>query len=924
MKTKLLSVLIAMLSITVAAETWYVSENGAGDGSEGNPMAFTGAVAAAKDGDTILLAAGTHSFAEIVTISNAVTIKGESRANTFIKPAATFRLHIKHADAMLEEVDIKGATTYGLQLDAGNLKNVTISDAVVGGSRPFYMTGGYADGIIVTNCTASSWDGRAGGLITGGVITNSYIVNNKCTISGQRTGAGIEMRGGVLTHSVIANNTAKGDDNACPGITINGGLVNYCVITNNNAGAGSSNPSAGGIYVYGGSPQIKNCLIQGNTIAYGYPGGIFCKSTATFENCTIVGNKSSKSTVDGVRLDSGTMNYCLIWDNADTPDAINLSAKSGTKITYTCAPEASSGDGNVTATPLFADAQNGDYRHAYGSAAIDASPEVTSSPVDILGNPRARTYSGKNDTPYDLGCYEYVLPAGQDFGFAVTTAAESYPMGTAVVFTLITETELSEATYSFLNVNTGSLATHTETVSPNAAYSHEFAAGEYSVSIEAVGAKGGAASYSLPYTIKVQPSHTYISSKGKHIYPYNTEVNASTNLQDAIDATYATVENPGIVSILPGTHVIAKEASPIGTAVGNTERYLAVVSTPLTIQGESEETTVICAEGVRGIYICHDNAMIQNLAITNTKDRAIHLVKGHAKNLTLRDNFMSSQNAGVLTLSGGIAERMTITNNVIGRYAWDERAVYISGGVLQDSFVGANNGEGRGRRCAPGVHLKSGALLRTTIAKNMGPVDDASPGLLLEGGTVDSCIISCNTNTTASNNPGPAGIYVRGGSPIVRNTLVIDNISEANQDGCQGGIYCKSTATFDSNTMIGNFNTANSAYSGICMTSGTIINSIIWGNGDTDVNLRKNSSVKVTYTCSQETIEGDGNTSEEPRFVRGTYKPSRYAAHLCNAGLAQSWMQDATDLAGKPRISGYAPDLGAYENNTKPTVMTLQ
>ena len=46
----------------------------------------------------------------------------------------------------------------------------------------------------------------------------------------------------------------------------------------------------------------------------------------------------------------------------------------------------------------------------------------------------------------------------------------------------------------------------------------------------------------------------------------------------------------------------------------------------------------------------------------------------------------------------------------------------------------------------------------------------------------------------------------------------------------------------------------------------TITNSILWGNAGTDL-LVVDADVTVTYTLSEEGIDGEGNLSDDPRFT---------------------------------------------------------
>ncbi len=69
-----------------------------------------------------------------------------------------------------------------------------------------------------------------------------------------------------------------------------------------------SSAFAGGIYISGASPTIKNCVITNNSASSGSGGGVYSisNSTPTLENCTISNNTSAEHGA-GIYVDSSTI-----------------------------------------------------------------------------------------------------------------------------------------------------------------------------------------------------------------------------------------------------------------------------------------------------------------------------------------------------------------------------------------------------------------------------------------------------------------------------------------------------------------------------------------------------------------------------------------------------------------------------------------
>jgi hypothetical protein len=94
--------------------------------------------------------------------------------------------------------------------------------------------------------------------------------------------------------------------------------------------------------------------------------------------------------------------------------------------------------------------------------------------------------------------------------------------------------------------------------------------------------------------------------------------------------------------------------------------------------------------------------------------------------------------------------------------------------------------------------------------------------------------------------------------------------------------------------------------------SATIRNSIAWYNEGSENVF--GTSITGYYNCIQGwTTLTDGTISNAPLFISPTDYQLRYESPCVNAGTNLTWMADAADLAGNPRIIGPVADMGAYE-----------
>ena len=237
----------------------------------------------------------------------------------------------------------------------------------------------------------------------GGGISNSGTLSlSNCTLSGSsaHTGGGIHNNCGVLTvkNSTISKNSAYNGG----GISNEIGVLNVmnCTFSENSA-TSDNDGSGGGIYNYYGTLTATNCSLSKNSAYNG--GGIYnvgSFSVATLNNTIVAGSMTRHPWLDiyypsaDIYFDSGALtgSHNLIGNGSGLSSFVD--GVNGNLV----------GTSESPIDPGFVDPDNGNYRLAAGSSAIDAGDNglVPSGVItDLDGNYRIAGGT------VDIGAYEF-------------------------------------------------------------------------------------------------------------------------------------------------------------------------------------------------------------------------------------------------------------------------------------------------------------------------------------------------------------------------------------------------------------------------------------------------------------------------------------------------------------------------------------
>ena len=268
--------------------------------------------------------------------------------------------------------------------------------------------------------------------------------------------------------------------------------------------------------------------------------------------------------------------------------------------------------------------------------------------------------------------------------------------------------------------------------------------------------------------------------------------------------------------------------------------------------------------------------------------------------------------AGVTVLDGNHARRLLWvgTNVVVDGFTVRNGiadfggGVYVSGGTVRDCSVDSCQATENGG----GIHVETGTVERCCVSGNAASAYGG--GINLQRGcAVLSCIIASNRCTDAvGGEGGGVAMGIGGGKSLLRNCLVYANTATN-----VGGIYVMATGQVENCTIVNN---RGFGAGGLILWQGaTLLNNIVYsnrGNGAAHDNYDDYGGI-WSNNCTFPAI-GVNCITNDPRIAGGlaglrlaTNSPCR------DAGLTLAWMAAGADLDGLPRISGTAPDLGAYE-----------
>lgn len=856
-------------------------------------------VAAAEEGAELMLDEGTYYIDREIVIEKELTLRGQGRDKTFIKPELSVQtrgINMKSAGSIVEDVTIAGFTNVlkeagsGVRMENGKLNRVRVTG---------------------NQCYSYHLKAGAGIYMSGGVVTNSIIENNSAESGyGGVEGIGICMTKGLVVDCVITNNWRDRNEFKGGGVCIGGaGTLQRCLVMGNgskNKGNNTANTRGMGVYLKSAGAVVDQCLIISNdihgvllengtvknsvimgheTTSAAYTAGVEMKG-GNLWNCTITENQSP-NTFAGLKMTGGTSVNNIVYGNGELGD---VSATSGTfhtnLVSGLSGVTTMKAVGNIVSDPFFQNLEEGDFSIGFNSPALDAGATIAAVSQDLAGVERPQ------GAGHDIGAYEWVAAAGGELACAIIVSQTRVMEGEAV--SIRARVQGGTGTYTYTWYVDGQLREETgdtpsfENLEPGA---H---------SVRLVVSDGESVQEAVTENpIEICPLVVYVSKNGSNSFPYNTEAKAAQSVNDAFAALWKASDIVSVINIGEGEYILSAELA---------------CTTPIQILGAGRDLTILDGSELgyafRAIDVAEDGVVVKDLTICKCKNN----VGGTAIRME-RDGWLES---------------IRVTENCVrnpdgGSQLGGSAGIYMSAGVVTNCLVDANWADSSyGGFDGVGIRMSGGLVVDSTICDNWrrrGQV--LGVGVSVRGGTLLRCMIKGNHNFNIAPDADDTqgmGLYVAGNGAVVQNCSVISNgFSGIRIDS--GSIY---------NTLVSGHQKlgSNKTTAGVWQRGGNLYNCTIAGN--VSLNELNSDLVRIggnlvnCIVVKTETEAGENDKSNllavDPKFKnsgKGDYH-LRQTSPAINAGDNTVWedFDHPTDLDGNNRLgveSDGKVDIGCYE-----------
>ncbi len=355
----------------------------------GDYASIQGALDAAVNGDTVLVAPGEYVITEPLSFNRAgplknIVLRSEAGAEaTTIRMGDELTVPGEASVIVFERGESARSRLEGFTITGG--RGRTENDPIGGGILCAEGSSPRVSGCRILGNSAMGPGGFQNGGMGGGIYCKdgSDIVLENCVIADNiaNLGAGVccEKASPVLDGCLVSGNaaTSQGGGMFCSATPLElmelidcrfdgntaqqGGavflqgciepLIESCVFSGNHADG-----SGGGMHSESSSPQVEDCTFLGNSASQrggaAFLSGVVPDSDSLLAHCTIVGNQAP--TTGGLHCEeSGTLiTSCILWDNSG--GSLSLSGRA--QVIFSCVDSEPPwlGKGNLSDDPLFA------------------------------------------------------------------------------------------------------------------------------------------------------------------------------------------------------------------------------------------------------------------------------------------------------------------------------------------------------------------------------------------------------------------------------------------------------------------------------------------------------------------------------------------------------------------------------------------
>jgi hypothetical protein len=368
-----------------------------------NYLTIQEGIDAAAAGDTVLVRDGRYLLDSALDFNGkGLIVRSENGAkNCILDGQQAGRIVYFHSNEGSNAILSGFTITNGLSTSGGGVyiyaSSPTITDCVITTNRASVESGLAQGGGLYLEASAAT--------IRNCTISGNYALS---AVYGTANGGGIYINGGapILTNIILNGNTASAGTDAEGGGIYSAGSVlsiNASTISTNSAINGYRYIRGGGMFFSRSTLSMANCIIYGNSADLG--GGIYFDGSSSFSsltNCTIVRNTAT--TFGGslyFKRTSARVFNSILWENS--PEEVRLEGTSSPVITFSDVYGGYFGNGNIDASPNFADMEQQNF-HLTSTSPVR---NVGSNTAMILPSFDKDGSSRIIDNVVDMGAYEY-------------------------------------------------------------------------------------------------------------------------------------------------------------------------------------------------------------------------------------------------------------------------------------------------------------------------------------------------------------------------------------------------------------------------------------------------------------------------------------------------------------------------------------
>ncbi len=871
-----------------------------------------------------------------------------------------------YADGTLVAVTATAAAGYhfvnwtGTAVTAGDVANPAAASTTVKVDSDFTLVANFAVNPIESfTLTVSSGDG--GAATTPGEGTFTYPQGTLVAVvatadPGYRFAGwtGTAVTGGDVTDPAAASTTVHMHTNFT--LIANFVISQYTLTTSSGDGGAVSTPGEGTFsYAYGTAVPVA---------ATAEPHYHFVNWTGTAVTAGRVASTTSASTT--VTMDAA---YTLVANFA--LDQVTLTASSGDGGAVSTPGEGTFTYAFGTAVPVAATAEPHYHFVNWTGTAVTAGrvASTTSASTTV-------TMDAAYTLVANFALDQVTLTASSGDGGAVSTPGEgtfTYAFGTAVPVAATAEPHYHFVNWTGTAVTAGKVASTTSastTVTMDAAYTlvANFALDQ--VTLTASSGDGGAVSTpgegtfsyaygtAVPVTATAEPHYHFVNWTGTAVTAGKVASETSASTTVTVDAAYTLVANFALdtysLTITASHGSVTRTPDKASYAYGETVTLNATATTGYEFDrwaGDQSGTTNPVTLAMDGNKTITANFTAHRWSLT------VSCTAGGAVLSPGQGTFKFDQDAKVILEArpdplfrfvGWQGSLSTVANPYALAMDADYTLKACFESVLDHLYIGAGsqpdlavNGtldhpfssiqaaievakDGAKLTIRPGTYLETIDLSGKDIEIN-GLGDDPNritPLPVIDGqgkGTVVRCTQGEDANTaiiglviTGGSGNLTGGILCAGSSPTIEHCLIVGNRATG-PDGVGGGVYCQnSSATFINCTIAGNYGGAAGAGLSFKDSHAAVVNSIVWGNGPSQIQTLGTIQPIVGYTDVQASWVGVGNLDADPLFAAAGYwaRPTDLATPVAASDPTAVWV--AGDYHVRSQAGRWYPVAGTW------------